>query len=218
MERYTEAPISMNNLINFVHNKLTKEKMDAMEIFLQKNEWYAEIVDSLIDIVQDHNFSLNATQQFLTSKPNLTTSNQLKQICLKVLEKKYMHLKQSTEIFEQQIKRWFTPAPPAEYGVALMGNDLKVLKPANEDSYDEIIQFNLAKAIPTNDELIVHIFESGNEKPVVDLSFKQTVKQFSIDAGVKKMHPGIYYWRLQLMESGKKAEGTFYLKPLFNVF
>jgi len=218
MERYTEQLVSIHILIDFAHNNLSNEKMDALEIFLQENDFYAEIMDNLIDLINDHNFRLNDTKQFLTDQSKPKPTYQLKKICLGILEKKYNVAKQSTADFEQLVKSWFIQAPPTEYGVALMGNGLKVLQPGNEISYSNTIPFELVKPIPEKEELLLHIFESGNEKPIVEITFKQPIKLFNVDAEAEKLHPGIYYWRIQLVESGEKAEGSFYIKAMFDVF
>lgn len=218
MERYTPQSITINDLIYFVHNELPEEKIESIEHFLQQNDIYAELADNLIDLINDHNFNLNDTQKYLTTKPISTQSTKIKHIFLGILENKYNHLKLNLQDFEHQVKAWFLPAPPMEYGVALMSNDLQVLSPANEAHIESVVQFELIKPIQKNEELLLHIFESGNQKPLIELIFKNAEQQFSIDANKHQLHPGIYYWRMQLTESGQKAEGNFIVKPLYNIF
>lgn len=218
MERYTEESITIDDLIGFVHNNLSNEKLDAIEHFLLKSDLYADLTDNLIDIISDYNFSLSETKQYLAIQSNLSPTTKLETIFFEVLEKKYNTMKQGVDDFKQQIMSWFLPIPPLEYGVVLMSSNLKVIKPANEVSYEKSIQFELEKPIQDSDELIVHIFESGNEKPVVGLTFSGPIQQFTVDIEAQKMHPGVYYWRLQLIESGEKAEGSFYVKPIFDIF
>jgi len=218
MERYTPQSIKINDLIYFVHNELPEKKMESIEHFLQQNDIYAELTDNLIDLINDHNFSLSDTQKYLTAKPVSTQSTKIKHIFLSILENKYNHLKLSLQDFELQVKAWFLSAPPLEYGVALMSNDLQVLSPANDTHIESIIQFELSKPIQKNEELLLHIFESRNQKPLIELTFKNAEQQFSIDTNKHQLHPGIYYWRMQLTESGQKAEGSFTVKPLYNIF
>ncbi len=218
MERYTEQSLVFDDLINFVYNNLPNEKLDAMEQFLQQHDVYADIADNLIDIKNDHQFSLSGIKQFLAIKSNASHATKLETIFFEVLEKKYNTMKQGVDDFKREIKSWFLPAPPLEYEVALMSNNLIVLKPINETSYEKSILFELEKPIEENDELIVHIFESGNEQPIVEFTFSEPIHQFTLDIEEQQLHPGLFYWRLQLAQSGKKAEGSFYVKAVFDVF
>lgn len=218
MERYTAHLVNINDLVHFVHNKLSEQKMESIEHFLQQNDVYAELVDNLIDLINDNSFSLKQTQNYLNTKVDSTQSAKLKDIVLGILENKYNHLKLNMQDFEHQIKAWFLPAPPLEYGVALMSADLKVLSPENGTHIESIIQFELNKPIQKNEELLLHIFESANQKPIIELIFNNAEQQFSIDVNKHQLHPGIYYWRIQLIENGQKAEGSIIIKPMYNIF
>lgn len=217
MEKYT-AQLIIGDLIQFVHNNLPIKKMGEVELFLQQNDLYADIADSLIDIVTTNNFSLKDTQAFLNAPQSISHSTVLQNIFFTVLEKKYNTLKLSVQAFKQTVEKWFQSAPPLEFGVALMSNNLKVLAPKNEAEVDSSVAFELDRPIENHDMLVVNIFESGNEKPVIELNLKHPAQQFSVDVETYKMHPGIYYWRVQLIENGEKAEGSFCVKPLFRLF
>jgi len=184
------SEVSIDQLIRFVHNDLPESEMDNVELFLQENDLYADIADGLIDLVKDKQFSLFETKQYLSTPIEPTKNPVISEVILEMLNKKYNHLKVNIPSFKNKVKSWFT----------------------------NNIQFKLLKPVPAKDVYLLSIFESNNNKPVIEKGIKEAEIELLISVIKQKLHPGIYYWRMQSVESGAMAEGQFYVNKALNPF
>lgn len=217
MEVHSLTDITMHYLLRFVFNKLSNIEMDKFELFLQKNDFYANIVDDLIDLVTERNFTFDQTSAYL--KENKTNDFVLRlSLKFKALSDRFNLDKLSLNEFEKQVKQWFKPTPPAEFGVALMSDNLEVILPLNKKNYTNKIEFALSKPVSINDKVYLNIFESGNEIPFLESVLDESKISIIINIYEKKLHPGIYYWRMQSLQTGAKAEGEFYINKQLNPF
>lgn len=207
----------MSHLLSFVFNKLSDTEMKKLELFLQSNNFYADIVDELIDLITERDFTFEEAQNFL-QKSN--TNNFVLITCLKLntLYSKFNQQKISLVDFEIKVKQWFKPAAPTHYGIALMSRKLQTTSPKNKNNYTKDINFTLAEPITENDKIFLSVFESKNEIPVFEIELNENTPSAKINIDKKNWHPGIYYWRMQALQSGEKAEGEFYINKQLNPF
>lgn len=217
MEVHSFTNINMHYLLSFVFNKLSKPEMDKFELFLQKNDFYADIVDDLIDLVTVRNFTFEEVHTFLKKKNtnNLLLKSKLK---LNFLYNSFNKEKISLSAFEESVKQWFAPAPPTQYGVALMSSNIQITSPINKKNYLTEVDFKLAQPVATGNKIYLNIFESNNEKPVIETEIDTNISSYKINIKEKMLHPGIYYWRMQALQTGVKAEGEFYVNKQLNPF
>jgi len=219
MEAYSNTNISTQLLLSFVFNKLDEVEMNAFETFLQANNFYAEVVDDLIDLVAEQNFSYEEANAYLQKNE----SNDVKikaPLKLRALYNKFNILATGNSLkeFGKTVAQWFLPKPPLEYKVALMGSNLKVTLPIDEQNYTTEIEFALGEPVVKNDRIFLTLFESGNEMPVFETEFKENQTTIKISIEAINLHPGIYYWCMQALQTGAKAEGQFFVNQQLNPF
>jgi len=218
METHTFTDISMPYLLNFVFNKLSEDEMDKFELFLHENDLYASIVDDLIKLVNEQDLNLEEAIIYLKQN-NSNDAQLLVKLKLVSLAKKFQQFKKQSIIeFEKAVKQWFTPNPPAEYKVALMSDALAVITPIEKQNYTTEIAFTLNRTVDENDKVFLSIFETDNEVPKIETKLNQGESSITINIDENQLHPGIYYWRMQSLQTGAKAEGEFYINHQLNPF
>jgi len=205
------SEVSINKLIRFVHNDLTESDMDKVELFLQENDVYANIVDGLIELVKDKQLSVSETKQFLSTPIELSKKQAIRELIFELLNEKYNDLKLDMPAFKTKVKAWFAPLPPNEFGVSLMSDSIEFTQPVEDGNFTNIIKFVLTKPVPENDIYMLSIFESNNKLPIFEKKINEAKQELSISIEKQALHPGIYYWRMQSLEKGTKSEGRFYV-------
>jgi len=218
MEVYTSANLTIEYLLKFLFNKLSTNEMDNFELFLQSNGFYAEIVNDLIYYVNENDFDYEESKVAL-NKSSINLNKFKTNLKLSQLVNKFENLKTlSLSAVEEKIKQWFSPKPPYEYKVALMSSEFKVKAPTDKQNYTTEIEFKLNEPVAINDKLLLSLFESGKEAAKVEVELEEKSTGTKINIEDNNLHPGVYYWRIQALQTGSKAEGEFFINKEFSPF
>ena len=206
--------ITYNQILKYIFKGVSAKDEKKIEAFLDDNQYYAELVEGLMDYCLDNNLNCEQLEiavgevkmEVLAEVEDLATApSKIASFLNKISE----YVDYSIE----QLKEFFEPVP--HYDSLIAGTsraDSFVLSvPENGKDVRGILNFELSK--PIDCKVTVKI-EDSREEVMCERTFPPFTKHFQVSLNESQMHPGVYYWKLRINEDMKI--GTFYVRKELN--
>lgn len=202
MEKYSSI---YNNLLDYVFQNMSDSEESALEEVLDEHSNYAKMMHYFLQHCLQKRFSRTQLELdiqnnfgFYQKKFPLFFSN----ATIKATQNTPSSFTIFIKNFIEETKKWFTPNLPPNFKVAMMANNIQVVKPDLETITNDAVDFQLL--FPLSSELSLNLYDTQTPTPIHTKKIPATTKKFILDLEEITTHPGIYYWVLESPQEGKQ--------------